>query len=190
MRPWRSIVILLLIAVSSMTAYGEGKGMSDRLQGEEHLYFAKKTNGEAWKLLEKTILTREEEDLLLYTVFSSAYHWLHAGTGVNQQRAEWLISRAYTKLNNAGAALFHAKKCLELTNRENTELKDFDTAYAYEAMARAYALNNDFENASLYYQYAKLASEKIEGKEDKSIFLGDLVSGNWNGFLPMDRKDR
>ena len=107
---------------------------------------------------------------------------MFAGTSLNIQRAEWLISRAYIKLNNGSAALVHAKKCQELTNKGISGIKDFDFAYAYEAMARAYALIGDFKNASIFYRKANESAKSIANQEDKKLFLSDFNSGNWNGF--------
>jgi|GEM_PF-1051630 len=151
---------------------------------EAHSIFAKRTNSETWKLMQKESLSEEEKDLLVYSAFSSAYHWKKIGAPVHIQRAEWLISRVYAKLNIGASALFHAKKCLAITNRYADGLKDFDYAYAYEAMARAYALVNDRINASQFYEKAKQVSESIAKPEDKKLFLSDLNSGNWNGYLP------
>ena len=86
---------------------------------ENHLMFAKTTNGETWELLQKETLSEEEQELLLYTAYASAYHWSKVGTQLHSQRAEWLISRAHSKLNDGVATLTHARKCLALTNEEN-----------------------------------------------------------------------
>ncbi len=174
--------MLLSLVISSLAVAGGQDSVVDSNLKERHLKFAKKTNGETWKLLQKEILSKEEKDLILYTVYASAYHWSNAGTEIHMQRAEWIISRVYTKLNNPDLALVHAKKCLSLTNDENEGLKDFDYAYAYEAMARAYALANDFQNATKYYKKAIYASGRIGNNEDKKLFISDLKDGDWNGF--------
>ena len=179
------LVIILLITfwLQPFNTWAEEENEMDRLTFDEsHLMFAKRTNSDAWKLLQKEDLSNEEESLLLYTVYSSAYHWMFAGTSLNIQRAEWLISRAYIKLNNGSAALVHAKKCQELTNKGISGIKDFDFAYAYEAMARAYALIGDFKNASIFYRKANESAKSIANQEDKKLFLSDFNSGNWNGF--------
>ena len=149
---------------------------------QAHLMFAKSANSEAWKLLQKKALTEEEKSLLLYTVYSSAYHWIYAGTSLHMQRAEWLISRAHIKLNNGSAALVHAEKCLELTIRGIEGIKDFDFAYAYEAMARAYAATGAFDNATAFYRKAQEAADAIANQADRNLFLSDFRSGNWYGF--------
>ena len=177
------IIILFTFGLLPFDAWTEEENIVDRFTiDESHLMFAKRANSDAWKLVQKENLSEKERSLLLYAAFSSAYHWVYAGTSLHMQRAEWLISRAYIKLNNGSAALVHAKKCQELTNSQTTGIKDFDFAYAHEATARAYALIGDFKNASVFYRKANEAVKSIANKEDKKLFLSDFKSGNWNGF--------
>ena len=152
-----------------------------------HLIFAKKINGETWSLLQKEHLTPEEKDTLLYSAFASAYHWSIAGTLIHKQRAEWLISRVYTRLGKGNSALFHAMKCMNITKQEGLSLKDFDYAYAHEALARSYALIEDYNSASKHYNRAKLAADNISREEDRQLFLSDLRDGNWNGYKREER---
>jgi len=152
---------------------------------ESHLLFAKKANGETWQLLEKETLSEEEKDLLLYTVFASSYHWAFAGEVVNKQRGEWLISRAYSKLEMSDACLFHAKKCLKCTQDETANFMDFDYAYANEALSRSYALLGRIDKAQFYYDKAINIGKKISNEKDRKLFIDDLKSGNWNEFAPV-----
>ncbi len=151
---------------------------------ESHLLFARQANGEAWKLLERGNLSQDEKDLLLYTVFASSYHWAIVGDVVNKQRGEWLISRAYSKLEMNESSLFHALKCFEITHSESAGFQDFDFAYADEALARSYALNGETGKAQRYYDRALKSGMKISNEKDRDLFMGDLKSGNWGDFLP------
>lgn len=151
---------------------------------ESHLIFAKQTNSETWKLLEKDILSRDERDLLLYTAFASSYHWASAGEIINKQRGEWLISRAYSKLKMSESSLFHALKCYQITQNGQADFQDFDYAYANEALARSYALNGETEKAQSYYDRAVETGNEITNAKDREIFMDDLKAGNWNDFVP------
>jgi len=151
---------------------------------ESHLIFAKQTNGETWKLLEKDNLSGDEKDLLLYTAFSSSYHWASVGDIVNKQRGEWLISRAYNKLAMSESSLFHALRCFEITQDEHAEFKDFDYAYANEALSKSYALTGETDKAQSYYVKAVELGNSISSEKDRKIFMVDLKSGDWNGFVP------
>ena len=149
---------------------------------EAHLHFAKSLNGKTWELLQKPGRSKSEDELMLYAALASCYHWLIAGTGVNHQRGEWLISHVYVELGLTHAALSHASRCLELTSEFNALMKDFDLAYAYEGVARANALAGNRDEALKFIRLAEEAGRGISDEEDRSIFLGDFNGGNWHGL--------
>jgi hypothetical protein len=62
-------------------------------------------------------------------------------------------------------------------------MEDFDFAFAYEAIARAYAVNGDKAEAKRFIQTAQKAGEAIKEKEDKDIFFDELKGGDWNGVI-------
>jgi hypothetical protein len=148
---------------------------------EAHLSFAKSLNGEAWSLLEKNGRSKEENETMIHAAHASAYHWLKAGTGVHHQRSEWLISHVYAVLGMAEPAQWHAERCTELTKQFSNELKDFDLAYGYEALARAHAAAGNREQTLQFIGLAKQYGEAIQNEEDRRIFLGDLEAGDWYG---------
>ena len=109
-------------------------------------------NGEVWALLEKSKDRSEDENQrMVHAAHASHYDWLHAGTGVHQQRGGWLISHVYAELGLADPALRHAQRCAELIEIHRDALKDFDLAYSVEALARAHALagNRKTETSSM-----------------------------------------
>ena len=71
-------------------------------------------------------------------------------------------------------ALSYAKETLKIT--EDNNLKDFDLAYAYEVMARAYSISNNQNKSKEWYKKAKIAGDLIVGEKDKEYFLLDLNS--------------
>lgn len=149
---------------------------------EAHGEFARELNGEVWELLDTTDRSSVDDERMLYAAWASAYHWLRAGTAVHHQRAEWLLSRVYTVLGDAPAAMAHARRCLELTETSPGEMAPFDLAYACEAIARASALAGDEHEATRYLELAREAGTRITGAEDRQIFEGDLNGGNWYGI--------
>jgi tetratricopeptide (TPR) repeat protein len=149
---------------------------------EAQLYFAKKLNGKVWELLQKKGRSRAEDEEMVYAAYASCYHWLNAGTGLHHQRGEWLIAHVYTVLGMSEQALRHATRCLELSDEYSDEMKDFDRAYAYEAMGRANALAGNRDEARQYIQCADELGRAIKNDEDKSIFLGDFNGGDWHGL--------
>jgi organic hydroperoxide reductase OsmC/OhrA len=94
---------------------------------ELHKEFAIKSNGRIWALLERQERSQLEDDELLYAAYASCYHWLQAGTGVHQQRGEYLVSKAQVSLGHPTEALRHARRSMALTEQHRAEMKDFDT---------------------------------------------------------------
>lgn len=125
-----------------------------------------------WEIMDKKELTDKDKSTLINAAHGSYYHWSRVGEPINMQRAEWMCSRAYSFLNRPEPALYHAKKCLELTKEH--DFKDFDLSYSYEAMARAYYLNGDDINFALYLNLAKESAEQIKKKGDRDLFLSDI----------------
>ena len=150
---------------------------------EAHKEFAVKTNSRVWKLLGDEDRSQLENDELLYAAYGSCYHWLKAGTGVNHQRGEYMIAKAYISLNKPVEALRHATRVIALTEEHKQEMKDFDFAYAYEIMARSLVMNGDKEEARKYYQMAREAGDEITNDEDKKWFDGDFEGGDWFGLV-------
>jgi hypothetical protein len=151
-------------------------------EAEAHRHFAVKFNGMTWALLDKADRTAADDELMLYSAIASCRHWLEAGTGVNHQRGEWMISRVYAVLGMGKEAVRHARRCLELTEQHSGEMEDFDRAYAYEAIARANAISGKREGALHYIGLAEKAGQAIANDENRAIFMGDFKGGAWGGL--------
>ena len=151
-------------------------------ESEAHHHFATKLNGEVWGLLEKADRSRAEEEIMIHSAHASCRHWLQVGTGVNHQRAEWMIARVYSELGLAEAALRHANRCQELTQEHTDLMEDFDRAYAHEALARASAVAGNQAEALEHLQLAEAAGQAITDDQSKQFFLGDLAAGDWHGL--------
>ena len=89
-----------------------------------------------------------------------------------------MLSRVYTVLGDAPAAVAHARSCPELTEASPGEMAPFDLAYACEAIARASALAGDEHEATHYLELAREAGARIINSEDQQMFEGDLKDGN------------
>jgi hypothetical protein len=177
-----SIFIMLILITSQLpgqTDKGGNKMDEEQKYSEQECNkkFAVELNNLVWNLLGKKDRTGQEDETMVHAAHASCYHWSKVGTAVNLQRGEWLISRVYAVLNRPEPALHHAKLCMELTTENN--LVDFDLAFAYEGMARAYACSGEKAESEKYIGLAKEAGEKIKNKEDKNIFFSDFESGPW-----------
>ncbi|MFW9821114.1 MAG: hypothetical protein ACFFE5_16035 [Candidatus Thorarchaeota archaeon] len=159
--------------------------MSEVVESENikiHEKLAKRTFNETWDYLDKKDRSEEDDLNMIHTAHTSRYHWgilVSEGKGgaINLQRGEWIISRVYSILERGESALYHAKKCLELTEHNN--IIDFDLAFAYEAMARASALLKSQADFEIYFKLAREAGEKIKKKEDREYFFQELDGGPW-----------
>lgn len=152
----------------------EGSRMPEEKKYTEqkcHRKFAVELFNLVWSLLDKKDRTKEE-DKMVHVAHASRFHWGEIGTAVEFERGEWQISRVYLVLNKPQTALYYAKRCLEICRESN--IGDFDIAFAYEAMARAYAVAGKKTECEKYIQLAKDAGEQIKEKEDKDLFFSDL----------------
>jgi hypothetical protein len=149
---------------------------------QAQLHFATDFHGKTWEMLEKKIRTPDEDERMLDYAHASLAHWRSVGTEVRHQRGEWLLSRVYTVLGEASLALKHAHRCFELLEANQSEMEDFDTAFACEAVARAHAIGGDKAGAMKYIEMAQKAGEAIKEKEDRDIFFAEFNGGNWNGM--------
>lgn len=151
-------------------------------EAEAHRYFAQECNQRVWALIAKPERTPEDDSEMLDAAHASLFHWRYAGTGLNQQRGEWLISHVYATLGFGDGALRHAERCLALTATHQGEMADFDVAYAYLGMARAHAILGNRADAQKYLALAEDAGKAIADDEDRTIFTNDLTDGNWYGL--------
>jgi tetratricopeptide (TPR) repeat protein len=149
---------------------------------EAHRHFAIQYNGKTWGLLEKPDRNQDDDDLMVYAAHTSLAHWREAGTSLHHQRGEWLIARVYAVLGIPEAALYHANRCLALTEEYADLMEDFDRAYAYEGVARANAIAGNREDALKYIDLAVRAGEAIADEQSKETFSGDLDGGEWAGL--------
>lgn len=125
-----------------------------------------------WTLIEKEDRSQEDIDRMINAAHASRYHWEVAGKAVNLARGEWLISRVYAILKRAEPCLYHADRCLKVTLESN--LQDFDLAFAYEAVARASKLAGDEVGTAKYILQAKEAGAKIADMNDRAYFFSEL----------------
>ncbi len=148
---------------------------------QAHYQFAVDFNNQTWELLEKKNRTRMEDVRMLDFAHASLAHWRAAGGAVRHQRGEWLVSRVHAVLGEGAAALKHAQLCFQLLEDNKSEMDDSDIAYAYEAIARAYAVNGEKQEARKYIELAKKAGEAIQNNRDRDIFFLEFNGGDWNG---------
>ncbi|MCB1500365.1 MAG: hypothetical protein KDK07_11360 [Bauldia sp.] len=150
----------------------------------DHRRLAIDFNQRAWTLIDRKDRSTEEADEMIGAAHASLMHWLKAGTGVNQQRGEWLIARAYAEAGRAEPARHHLDRMLALTERYRDDLADFDIAFAEALAARVEALSGRSEAALVRYAEAQRLGEAIGDEDDRRAFFDQLREGPWFGLEP------
>ena len=132
----------------------------ERFTTEEwHTKSAKDLFNRVWDLLDATERSAEQADTMVHAAHASRYHWGEIGTPLELERGEWRISRVYAVLERSEPALYHARRCLEIC--QANEIGDFDIAFAYEALARAFAIAGQKADCEKYARLAKQAGDGI-----------------------------
>jgi tetratricopeptide (TPR) repeat protein len=146
---------------------GTGAVTDERLLGAQLF-------NETWRLMEQENRSALDDDRMIHTAHASRYHWGQAATATpaNLARGEWQVSRVYAVLQRAEPALHHARRVLEIC--QDNKIGDWDLGFAYEALARAYAVAGDAEQARAHTDQALAAAEGIAKNEDRELLLADL----------------
>jgi len=142
------------------------------ITAEIHKTLAISLFNKVWDLIDLKNRTEEETELMINTAHTSLYHWRQVGEPVDFARGEWQVSRVYSLAGRAEPALHHAVNSLRIC-QEHT-IGDFDLAFAYEAMARAYFIEGNTSKVEELRELALAASENIKEKDDKEYFLSEL----------------
>ena len=147
--------------------------MSEEIDEKKaHRKFAVDCYNGTWSLLDKTDRTPEEGDLMIHTAHASRYHWNQIGEPLNFARGDWQLSRVYAVLSFGEMAVKYGKNCLQFCQENG--IGDFDIAFAYEAIARGYAVIGDSGTKIKYLKLAKEAGESIAKQDDKDYFFSEL----------------
>jgi hypothetical protein len=144
------------------------------LEPERQRQLAKDLFNRVWALLENDGRSPAEDDEMLHAAHASRYHWGEVGEPVNLARGEWQCSRVYAVLGRAEPALWHGRRSLDICDEHG--IRDFDLAYAYEALARAHRVAEQLPEAEAYERLAVEAGERIADPEDREHFHADLAT--------------
>jgi hypothetical protein len=135
---------------------------------------AKDLYGRVWTLLETEGRTPEQDDEMIHTAHASRFHWGEVGGPEHRARGEWQCSRVYSVLGRDEPAIHHARRCLEICKEH--AIRDWDLAFAYEALARAHAVAGDRDEADRYKELARGAGNAIADTEDREVFDADFAT--------------
>lgn len=127
-----------------------------------------------WQLLDLERRTEVESAEMLHGAHASTYHWIQVGEPVNRARGEWQCSRVYAVLGRGEPAMWHAQQVLEICQAH--DIKDFDLAFAYEALARSAAINGDAAASRQWLAQAVAACDQIAEDDDRDLVRSDLAT--------------
>ncbi|PKM64155.1 MAG: hypothetical protein CVU96_04255 [Firmicutes bacterium HGW-Firmicutes-20] len=140
----------------------------------EHKSLAAELFNKTWDYLDNKVRSSQDDLDMITLAHASLYHWMQVNNPEYMYIGYWQISRVYAMLNLGDTALMFAKASLKVC--VDHAFEGFNLAYAYEAMARSHAINNQKEEAKEYSQRAVDESEKIMKQEHREMLLSDLTS--------------
>ncbi len=127
-----------------------------------------------WDLIDKVDRTPEEQLKMIHMAHASRFHWGEIGTELEFARGEWQVSRVYALVGHGHSALYHGQASLDYCQKGN--ITDFDLAFAYEAIARAYFVLRNHKDSIHHVKLAKEAAQSIAKEDDKQYVLSEIDS--------------
>jgi len=129
---------------------------------------------ETWRLMEREDRSQEDDDRMVHTAHASRYHWgqVPTATPAHLARGEWQVSRVYAVLTRPEPAIYHAQRVVDICLANG--IGDWDLAFGYEALARAFAVAADPEAARKWTDKALAAAESIAEDKERDLVLADL----------------
>lgn len=146
-----------------------------------HRWFGVEANNNAWKLLDSPDRSPEDLERAVHMGHTSLYHWSAIGTAANRARGLCLIAFLHAEIGDGSAAQRWARRCLEEMTAAPEEMKDWDWAFGYEALARALAAAGSREEARATKAKARELGDAIADPGDRKVFDESFVKRNWYG---------
>lgn len=120
---------------------------------------AMNANNAAFGLRKKGPSSQEQKDLLLSLARLARQAWGQAGTWLEIERAEYLLSLCWSTLGDSGRGLLHARRALSLCEQNQAEALEF--FFIQEAFAQAHLADNDLDSAKRACKLMKAHLEKL-----------------------------
>jgi len=141
-----------------------------------HKYFAAHCFNSAWPLIEQAERSPEEEVQLVALGHAALWHWTQRAdcTDKNLSIGHWFLSRIYSVLREPIQARRYAESCLRISQRPNIE--PFYLAFAYEAVARAASVREDWNAVSSSLLEARALAEQVVDLQNRKLLLDDLAT--------------
>lgn len=143
---------------------------------QAHRHFAKSCFNETWELLERDDRSESDNEEMIHTAHASRWHWLKSGDATPENHAvrDWQLARVYAVAGRAVPASRYAAESLVWC--EQHDLDPFYTAYAYEALARAAAVGERWDDRDHYVRLAEEMTARVDDRDSGQMVLDDLAS--------------
>lgn len=144
-------------------------------ESEAHQYFSAHCFNEVWTHLENETRSKEDTLLMRDAAHASLYHWKKREDcqPSNLSIGLWMLARIYAVLEKGDEAMEYASACIEIS--ESKQLGAFCLGYAYEAAARAAAVQGDHQASSDFLEKARQQVEQVEDEGDRALLAADIV---------------
>ncbi|MEQ9379463.1 MAG: hypothetical protein RJP95_01260 [Pirellulales bacterium] len=139
---------------------------------QAHRHFSVYCFNSAWKFIDKTARTDEDQAQMILRAMSSLWHWTQRPDCSDQTLSigYWQVARVLALAGYGSMALDMAEQSLEYSVAEGP----FYEAYAHEAIARAAKLLNDESKFEEHAAAAKKLADKVDDAEERKQLLADL----------------
>lgn len=127
-----------------------------------------------WRLLDLEQRDAADDDAMVHAAHASRWHWGRVGGPEQWAIGEWQCSRVYAVLGRGDQALYHAQRCLDLCTEHGIE--SFVPASAHEALARAYAVQGDFDAARAERELSYQIAVNLDDDDDRAVIEADLAT--------------
>lgn len=151
----------------------------EQINDRIHRLLAIRLFNATWELIDTNERSVEENDAMISGAHASLYHWSQVGGPEQLTVGHWQVAHVYTLLRQGQSALYHATRCLEICAANG--IGDWRLAFAYEAVARAYAANGSPESCRDYHTKAVEAGVQISATGEREHFLSELAKEPWYG---------
>ena len=148
------------------------------MDAEDRRTLAVATFNRVWEFLALPIRTQAEVDEMIHAAHVSCHVWSQVGAPANVARGEWQCAQVYATLGRAEPALWHARRCLELTEAGGEGFEDWDLPGAQQAMAHAHLAAGELEEARRRAALARAGAARIEDAEDRELIEGQIAELN------------
>ncbi|MHB1955517.1 MAG: hypothetical protein ACYCOU_17410, partial [Sulfobacillus sp.] len=127
-----------------------------------------------WEYMDNPHRSPTDDTQMIHMAHASRYHWGVVGTPLNLARGEWQISRVYALVSRWEPSLYHATASLHWCLDNN--LGPFDWGFAYEALARSYALHGDHTKRDQYLELARQVAQTVDDEADRDWLRKNIES--------------